>query len=448
MGHQNRQTMTTNTKRIAVTCLTALLLGGPMAAQTQNWTLKACIDYALEKNITVQKAQLGIEKSERYVDQSQASRLPSLGASARQNLSWEKQATAYDTYQNNHSTSLSVSSSMNLYNGGKINAQIEQTKLQLASSVLSTETVKESVSLSVAQLYLQVLYAKEQVQVAKEQLAATEKQLVLAEERLKLGDASKSDYLQIKSAVAADRLSLANAESTLAMAKVDLMQMMELPVSDNFEVDGPTWADDVDKQLAPNVQTAYAEALAAKPEVKNAALNTRSAQLDQTIAKAGYYPTLSLDGSVGTSYSGNISGYSFSEQLNNHFSPALGLTLSVPIFQKKQTKTSVAIAKLSVTEAQLSEIDTRNQLRKEVEQACLDVTTGQVKYRAGLDQFQSNEEAYQVAAEKYKLGMMNAVDLLFQKNSLTSAQSQLLQNKYNLLFAYKILDFYRGLPLN
>ncbi|MFT3740757.1 MAG: TolC family protein [Breznakibacter sp.] len=440
--------MMTFTKKIAVACLASVLFAGTSAAQEQSWTLKACIDYALEKNISVQKANIGIEKNERYIDQAKASRLPSVSASARQNFSWEKQATAYDTYKNTNSTSLGLSSSMSLYNGGKLNAQIEQTKLQLASSALTAETVKESVSLSVAQLYLQVLYAKEQVTVAKEQASVTEKQLILAEERLRLGDASKSDYLQIKSSLSSDKLTLANAESTLALAKVDLMQMMELPVSENFEVDDPQLAGEIDKQLVPSVQSAYAEALAAKPEIKNATLNTQSAQLDQTIAKAGYFPTLSLDGSVGTSYSGNISGYNFSEQLNNHFSPALGLTLSIPIFQNKQTQTSVAIAKLSYTEAQLTEIDTRNQLRKEVEQACVDVSTGQVKYRAGVEQLQSNEESYQVAAEKYNLGMLNAVDLLFQKNSFTEAQSQLLQNKYNLLFAYKILDFYKGIPLN
>lgn len=439
--------MLTRTKKITALCLLCTTLAGHAWSQDTKWSLGACITFALEKNISVQKSQLTISKSESYLDQSKASRLPSLNATARQNVDWTKQADAYTTYKENNSTSLGLTSSMNLYSGGRTNAQIEQQKLALSSSNLSAQTVRESVSLSIVELYLQVLYAKEQVDVAAQQLATTEKQLGLTEERLRLGDASKSDYLQIKSSLASDKLTLANAQGTLAMAKIDLMQMMELPAKNTFDVSDPVQDSTIDQQLSPLAVEVLAQAMASKPQIKTAALATQSAELDKTIARAAYYPTLSLNGGLSTGYSSNTTTYSFSQQLNNQFSPSLGLTLSVPIFQQKQAKTSVTVAKLAYSEARLNEQDTRNQLRKKVEQACTDVETGQIKYRAGMEQLSATEESHLVAQEKYKLGLMNSVDYLFEKNNLTSAQSQMLQAKYNLLFAYKILDFYKGLPL-
>jgi outer membrane protein len=440
--------MFTGTKKIITVVLAMMSMALSLSAQEGAWTLGACINHALEKNITVQKANVTTQKSESYLEQSKALRTPSLSASARQNLAWNKEAPSYSSYGRSENTSLGVSSSVDIYKGGKINAQIKQSSLELNSAMLNAETIKESVSLNVVKLYLTVLYAKEQLLIAQQQVEASQKQLQLSEERLRLGDASKSDYLQIKSSLADDKLNLANAESSLAMAKVDLMQMMELPVDASFDVSDPALQTAIDKQLKPDAMAVYAEALAAKPQVKKAQFDTQSAELDKTIAKANYYPSLSLDGAVGTSYASAMNDYTFSQQMDNQLSPSLGLTLSIPIYQKKQAKTSVTIAKLAYTEAQLSETDTRNQLRKEVEQSCMDVATGQIEFRAGIEKLDANQEAYNVSEEKFKIGMMSVVDFIFQKNNLIEAQVAMLKAKYNLMFSYKILDFYRGLPLN
>jgi len=134
--------------------------------------------------------------------------------------------------------------------------------------------------------------------------------------------------------------------------------------------------------------------------------------------------------------------------LNNGVKPAVGFSLSIPIYQKKQAKTSVAIAKLGYADAELSEIDTRNQLRKSVEQACLDVSSAQVEYEASIEKYRATKESSALSDERFKQGFINSVDYLVSKTNLIVAESQMLQSKYKLIFSYKILDFYTGIPLS
>jgi outer membrane protein len=256
-----------------------------------------------------------------------------------------------------------------------------------------------------------------------------------------------SDYLQVKSQLASEKLSLTNAGNQHAIAKVNLMQLMELPVDNAFKVKEPFLEEMMNKNLSPDAREVYAIALGIKPQVQSAELAKQSAVLDEKIARAGFYPTLSADAGLSTGYSSfsNQSGY-WSE-IGNQLSPAAGLSLSIPIFQKKQVKSSVALARISFQNAELDEINTKNQLRKEIEQACLDVVSAQSEYESSREKYQSVMESYTLAEEKFKQGLINSVDFLFEKTSQIVAESQFLQSRYNLIFTYKILDFYSGVPI-
>jgi outer membrane protein len=225
------------------------------------------------------------------------------------------------------------------------------------------------------------------------------------------------------------------------------MQLMELPVDNNFTIKEPEMGDLLNKNISPDAKEVYNIALGIKPQVKSAELEKQSKALDEKIAIAGYYPSLSADAGLSTGYSSfnNQSGYW--NELGNQISPAAGLSLSIPIFQKKQVKTNVALARIGYNNAELDEINTKNQLRKEIEQACLDVVSAQSEYEASLENFQSTSESYALAEEKFKQGLINSVDFLFEKTNQIVAESQLLQSKFNMIFTYKILDFYSGVPI-
>jgi outer membrane protein len=443
--------MKTITTSLLIAAFLMIFSGIDGRAQDKTWTLEECINYALSKNIQIKKTELTNDKNLLYSDQAQANRLPSVNASVRENFNWYKGFDAttgsYGSSNGANSTNYSLNSNVSLYNGQKLANRIKLAELDLESGHLYSETVKESVGLSILNAYLQVLYAYESVSNAEKQIVSTTEQLALSKERMDLGVISMSDYLQIKSELAAEKSTLASAQSQLAMGKVTLMQLMELPVDPSFAVSSPNLDSLLIESASPDAQEIYNLALGIKPQIKNAELTKEGALIDVKIAKADALPSLSMDAGLSAGYSSLTKNSGYTQQLKDKLNPSVGLSLSIPIFQKKQIKTNVALANISVSDAELDEINTRNELRKNIEQACADVVSAKSQYTASHEQNQSTQESYDVTTEKYKQGLLNSVDFLIQKTNLITSESKLLQSKFNVIFSYKVLDFYKGIPL-
>ena len=433
-----------------ITAFLFLLTGLTVKAQSKIWTLEDCIKYALDKNIQIKKSGLTNDQNQLNADQARFNRLPSVSASVSENLSWGKGFNSstgqYGSSNGTNNTNYGLNTSVSLYNGDKLKTRIKQAELNLESGKYYSESVKESVGLSIVNAYLQLLYANENVKNAKKQIESTSEQLALAKERMDIGLISLSDYLQIKSELSTEKSTLATAQSQYAIDNVTLEQLMELPVDPGFAVSSPNLDSILIATVQPNAQDIYNIALGIKPEIKNAELTKESTALNVKIAKADYLPVVSMNGGLSSSYSSmNTTGYG--TQLNEKMTPSLGLSLSIPIFQKKQINTNVGIAAINVDNAELDVINTKNQLRKEIEQACVDVVSAQEQYNASLEQRQSTMESYDVTNEKFKVGLLNSVDFLVQKTNLITSESKLLQSKYNLIFTLKVLDYYKGIPL-
>ena len=431
--------------------LLIFLSGFEGMAQGKTWTLQECINYALNKNIQVQKADLSNNQNQLNAEQAKSNRLPSVNASVSENFNWYKgfdsQTGQYGSSNGSNSTNYGLSSNVSLFNGEKLSTRIKQAELNLESGKYYSESVKESVGLNIVNAYLQVLYAYESVKNAGKQIESTTENLALAKERMDLGVISMSDYLQIKSELANEKSTLVTAKSQLAIDNVTLEQLMELPVDPNFAITSPNLDSLLVEFVQPNPQDIYNQALGIKPEIKNIELTKESTALGVKIARADFKPSISMNAGMSTGYSSLINGSSYTTQLSDKINPSIGLTLAIPIFQKKQVKTNVGLANIAVSNAELDVVNTKNQLRKEIEQACVDLVSAQSQYNASLELKQSAQESYDVTAEKYKVGLLNSVDFLVQKTNLITSESKLLQSKYNLIFSYKVLDFYKGIPL-
>lgn len=436
---------------LLITGILIIVSGYSGKAQNKTWSLEECINYALGKNIQVQKTLLSNDRNQLSANQAQANRLPSVNASVRENFNWYKgfdsSTGSYGSSSGANSTNYSVSSSVSLFNGQKLTNKIKQAELDLQAGRLYSETVKESVGLNILNAYLQVLYAYESVKNAEKQIISTTEQLALSKERMDLGVISMSDYLQIKSELATEKSTLASAKTSLSLGKVTLMQLMELPVDQNFEISSPNIDSLLISSTQPDAQEIYNLALGIKPQIKNAVLTKESAAIDVNIAKADALPSLSMDAGLSTGYSSLTQNSGYTNQLKDKVNPSVGFSLSIPIFQKKQIKTNVAMANISVSDAELDEINTKNELRKNIEQACADVGSAKSQFVASQEQNQATKESYDVTAEKYAQGLLNSVDFLIQKTNLITSESKFLQSKYNLIFSYKILDFYKGISL-
>jgi outer membrane protein len=418
-----------------------------MAQADSAWTLEKCIDYALKRNIQVRQSEVTNQQYQYSSLEARASRFPSLNASVNENFNWVKnKATGSSGFTGSNGNNYSVSSGVTVFNASRISNQIKQADLNIQAGEYSLATTKEAISLNILNAYLQVLYAEEQVKNSQKQIESTQSQLDLAHERLLMQVISQADYSQVKSQLASEKLTLATSESSLAIAKVTLEQLMELPVRDTFNIAHPNLEGLINQNRKPDVKSVYQTALGIKPQIKNAAANKQIALLGESIARASYYPVLSADAGLISSYYSKSAGSYFS-QLSDGIAPSAGLSLSIPIYQRRQIKTSVDIAKLNYQSAELNEINTRNDLRKSIEQACQDVSSAQVKYEASIENYQATQESSALNDEKFRQGLINSTDYLVSKTNLIVAESDLLQAKFNLIFSYKILDFYLGIPL-
>lgn len=433
---------------LSILCLSGFS-GVNLLAQDKIWSVNDCIQYALEKNIQVQKAKVSNDINEINLNFAKSAWYPSLSGSARENFSWNNQtnATGSTVFKGINGTNISVNSGLTVFNASRIRNNIKKSETDLEADKYNTEVIKESVSLNVLNAYLQVLFAEEQASNSKNQIASTKEQLDLASERLRLGAISNSDFLQVKSQLATEKQTLATAESQLAINRITLMQLMDLPETKNFTIQHPNLDSLINQKRMPDPEEVYQTALGIKPEVKNAELLKKSSIINVELAKAGFYPVVTMNAGLSTLYSSSLVTSSAGYQLKNNLSPAIGLTASVPIYLNKQVRTNVAIAKKNTNNSELDEMNVRNQLRKAIEQACQDVISSQIEFEASTEAYNAVKESFDVASEKFFRGLMNSVDLFIQKTTFITSESTYLQSKYRLIFSYKVLDFYTGQPL-
>jgi len=431
-----------------ISILALALMPVLMCAQESLFTLEDCIAYALENSTSIDRAENELASNSAYLEQSKAARLPNLEFNASQSLS---SSASYDdtnadwSRAGSQSFSASLNSQLTIYQGAKLKNTIRQNEITLSAAEVAIKTQEELISLDILSAYVDVLLAKENVTNSQLQLEATQEQLSYAEAQKDAGSIALSDLLNIKSQLAANKTSLVQAKMTHKIALVSLMQLMNMPVNDGFDVVQIA----VDSLLSVDVEsdpaTVYNIALGLQPSIKNAELNIESAAADVELAKADGRPQLSLNGSVGTGYSSSsYDDTGFGEQVSHRVNPSLSLSLSVPIYQQKSTKTKVKLAEIEKENSRLALIDQQNELRQYIEQACTDVLLARSNYDALQEQLNAELESYEVSAEMFKQGLLNSVDLLTSKNNLIVAENEFTQAKYNLLLLNKIVEYYLG----
>ncbi|MGQ1946974.1 TolC family protein [Geofilum sp. OHC36d9] len=421
-----------------------------VSAQAQSYSLKDCIEYALENSTDIERSQNNVSIQSAYLEQSKASRLPNLQLGVNQQLSSTSSYNSTDSgwdRSSNSTLNASLTSEIALYNGAKIKNTISQNRINLESAELSIQAEKELISLNILSYYIDVLLARDNLSNSRLQFEATQKQLVYAEARSEAGVISRSDLLYIKSQLASDKTSMIEAESNMRIALVSLMQIMNMPINDSFDIQQPDIEALINQNPEINPEAVYNIALGIQPGIQTAELNVKSAETEVAIVKSGTLPSLKLNTGVGTGYGSNIDNINFGEQFSNNVNPYVGLSLSIPIYQRKQVKTQVKAARIESSNVKLELMDLKNDLRKYIEQACTDAQTAQSSYSALQEQLDAEQESYDVASEMYSQGLINSVDFLLSKNNLIIAENKFTQAKYNLVLQNKIVEYYLGNPI-
>lgn len=433
-------------KKMIILTLLALMQMHSLA-QDKLWTLQECIDHALEHNITVRQSELNVQQKEIDLNTAQGRRLPGVNASSSESISFGRGLAADNTYTNSNTSSTSFSLGMDvpIFQGFQISNGIKMGELDLEAAMTDLAKAKDDIRVAVAQAYVQILYNQELFKVAESQLSHDALLLEQMRARLEVGKASAADMAAQQSTLAQSRVNLTQAQANLKMAVLELTQLLELPSPEGFVVASPS-SEEFAVELLMNPEDIFARAEEIKPSVLSARLALDRAQIAVKSAQGAYLPSLSFNAGLGSNYytSSKMDYGTFADQISNNFNQYIGLSLSIPIFNRFSNRNNLKSAKLNVSNQNLQLESVRKALYKEIQQAYYNALNSQEKYRSNGEARISAYEHYRLTEEKYLNGKAGIAEYNDAKNTYLRAESDLLRARYECLFQTRLLDFYKG----
>ncbi len=414
------------------------------------WTLKQCIDYALEHNINVKQQKNVVKKLKVEKRNLQTSYLPDLSIVTSQKLDFGRSLNRSNTYNdvNSQSSSFSLSSEIPLFTGFKISNSISKNKYDLQAAFENLEEIKNDLSLNITAGYFQILLNKEITKISQEQIGLIKEQEDRTKVLIENGKVPQSQLYDILAQLADDELNVTEAMNTLKMSLLDLSQLLELKEKGKFDVTEIETLPDSMILNSPDDVSLFAQEN--MPQIKRAQYNLQGSMKAVKIAQSGYYPTLSLGADISSSYYhvGGESNPPFYEQFKNNMQKSLYLTLRIPLFDRLSTQNNVHTAQIDTDNSRLALESEKKTLYKKIQKAYMDAVASKDKLTSTSRAVFANTEAYRYAKERYSAGKSSVYEYNESKMKLANALSEQAQAKYTYLLKMKILEFYSGKPLN
>ena len=428
-----------------------LIAAAPLATQAKQWSLKDCIDYALANNISLQKTQLTKASAQEDYLQSKAALLPSLNASTNQSVNytpWVASGISSDGFSRAsidkvyYNGTYSVAGNYTIWNGNKNKNQVKLNKLVAEAAELDSATQAVKLQEQIATLYVQILYSTEAIKVNQESYTSSLQNEERGKEMVKIGKMSQADLAQLTAQRAQDQFNIVQAESNVKNYKRQLKELLQITSDETFDINVPNTTDAMALDAIPALNGVYAAALENRPEFKT--FQNQLAQNDLTIqiAKAGKLPTISANAGVSTS-STSMNNKAWGKQLKTNFNMGGGISVSVPLFDNRSTKTQVNKALLQRESIQLDLKNQQTQLYSTIENYWLQATTNQSQFKAAKVSSESAQTSYNLLSEQFKLGLKNIVELRTGKDNLLKAKQNELQAKYLAILNINMLKFYK-----
>lgn len=425
-----------------------------MAQNIKKWSLRQCIDYAMDNNIQLQKSKISENVAETELKQAKAGLLPNLSGSMTQSLSYRPFQKSSSNFVNGSITSNSsnktiqngsygINANWTVWNGGINTNSIKSKQKKLEITRLESMQQANSIQEQITQLYVQILYSSDAVKVNKEINKKDSIAYVQGQEMLKAGKLSRSDLQQLKAAVSESGYAVVNSITQVRNYKLQLKQLLELQPGEEFDITPISTDESLVTSTIPDKMDVYSTALASRPEIISGKYNIESSELQLKIAKAGYMPTVSLTGGIGDNHMTGTNE-NFGNQMKYNLSGSVGLTLSIPIFDNRQTKSAIEKAKYNYANAQLDLTDKEKDLYSAIETYWLNATSNQQRFIAAKSNVESQQENNDLISEQFRLGLKDIVELTTSRSSLLQAKQEMLESKYMTLLNVQLLKFYSG----
>lgn len=419
------------------------------ATAQQKWTLKDCIDYAMQNNLSLHSARLQKQSAAEDTKQSKSALLPSLSASTNQSVGYSPwtETAGTNVKKSYYNGSYGINASWTVWNGGQNTRQVKMNKMYEEQSELNMQETANLIQEEIAKLYVQILYMNEAIGVNQQSLETSRKNEERGQQMVEVGKMSKADLAQLSAQRSTDEYSLVEAQSNLAGYRLQLKQLLEIPAGEPFDLAIPAVSDQQALAAIPSLTGVYEQALLQRPEIKNAELALQQSDLQMKIAKAGSLPTVSITGGIGTNTSSRNSN-AWGEQMKTNFDVSAGVGVTIPLFDQRKTRTSVNKARIQHEQALVEKTNEEDQLYFAIEGYWLDAQTNQQKFRAALATVESEQQSYDLLSEQFQLGLKNIVELMTGKTNLLKAQQNMLQSKYLTILNQQLLRFYQGEQIN
>ena len=419
------------------------------------YDLETAVQIALENNLSLKRSELNQLSNEATLLQNKGSRYPSFQTGASSGYRWGRSinpvTNLFET-QRIGNINLFANSNVSIFAGGRINSSINQAQADIEAGLYNIEATKNDITLNVINLFVNVVFNREQVNIAENQLKTTKDQLARTTRLVEAGSLPLSDQLDLQAQNATNELEVINAKNSLRIAKLNLAQAMQIPFTDEFEVIEPKFEINESLMATENPSQIYESALAIMPELKAAEKNIESAEYGVKAARGAFLPTLGIGANVFSNYvDRGIPGReldAFTTQIENNLSQSVNLQLNIPIFSQLSNKASLQRARVQRQLAEVTEIEVKNQLRQDIESAYTSALAAQQSYSASVTRVKSLEESFRIAQQRFDLGAINSVDFQVAQANYFNAQADLLNAKYTYIFRVKVLDFYLGNPIN
>lgn len=439
-------------KRFGKVLIGAILATIPSGIFAKQWTLKECINYALENNISLQKTQIKKASANEDYLQSKAALLPSLSASSNQNVSytpWVTSGISGEGFTKSsvdkvyYNGSYSVTGNYVIWNGNKNRNQVKLNKLTYEAAALDSATQAQNLQEQIATLYIQICYSTEAIKVNQESYMSSLENENRGKEFVKIGKMSQADLAQLTAQRAQDEYNIVAAESNVKNYKRQLKELLQITNDEAFDIVIPSTTDSQALASIPALNSVYASALDNRPEIKSYQNMIDQSNLNIDIAKAGKMPTISANAGVSTS-STSMNKTGWGTQIKQNFNLGGGVSISIPIYDNRATKTAINKANLQKQSSMLDLKNEQTKLYSTIENYWLQANTNQSQFKSAKVSTESAKTSFELLNEQFKLGLKNIVELRTGKDNLLKAQQNELQAKYLTILNLGMLNFYKN----
>jgi outer membrane protein len=422
------------------------------------WSLQRSVDYALANNIDIKQQDVQKRFAALTFKQSQLAQIPSVNMGIDATYGSGRNIDPYTNTiitQTYFSTSAGLSAGANIFNWFAQRNLIASNKYQAQAQDRLLEKARNDVAFNIANAFLQILLNNEQVHISELQVKLTTSQLDNTKKLVIAGSVPESNQADLEAKLASDSVTLVTAQNQVILSTLQMKALLNLGFEIPYVPQIPDKIGDIPLPRLDEVdpEMVFSAALNTNPLIKADELLIKSMERSYASSKGQLYPKLSTSANLNTSYA-NSAKYlpvgstdpktiAFSDQVNNNFRQAVGLSLSIPILNGWQARTNVQKARLNISSQQLVLDKDNLQLKQDIYTAHANAVAAIQKFAASSKGVTASQRAYDFATKRFDLGLMNTIDYITTQSNLFKAQIDKVSAQYDYIFKMKLLEFYR-----